>query len=61
LTRYYFLIFHEKKGYGFPLSPLKTMKDIGVFSAPGNALGVLGKRKSHDSDSVKTTDGGSER
>jgi hypothetical protein len=33
------------------------MKDIYVFSALGNAMGVLGNRKPHVSDPVKTTDG----
>jgi hypothetical protein len=50
----------NKKEYGFLPSPLKIMKDVEVFSVPGNALGVLGKRKSHVSDPVMTTLGGSE-
>jgi hypothetical protein len=52
---------HEQKGILISPFPLKTLKNIEVFSLPGNALGLLEKRESHDSDLAKTTDGGSER
>jgi hypothetical protein len=52
---------HEQKGIGIPLFSSKTVKDINMFSPRGNALGLLEKRKWHDSHLVKTTDGGSKR
>jgi hypothetical protein len=43
LDKILFSDIHEKKEYGFPLSSLKTMKDIDVFSLPENALGCWRK------------------